>query len=276
MIVAKTIAECRHARSTLGKLAFVPTMGALHAGHESLMHLAKAHAPATATSIFVNPTQFGPNEDFTRYPRPIDADLQICQRQGVDLVFMPEAAEVYRPDLPETVIDFPSLTGVLDGLHRPGHFRGVCQVVAKLFNIVQPNVAIFGQKDFQQLQILSAMVFALDFPIKIVAAPTVREADGLAMSSRNRYLSPADRERGLSISRGLFKAVEAHRTGQKDARTLIAIVTAELVAQSLQIDYVAVVDQRTLQSVNDVGRPSVIAVAARVGSTRLIDNVRLG
>jgi pantoate--beta-alanine ligase len=190
MKVFHTIAELRADRSALGELALVPTMGALHAGHLSLIDAAKIRAPKTAISIFVNPTQFGPREDFSNYPRPIEADLEKCAAAKVDVVFNPSELEIYPPGSPEIVIDLPHLTTVLEGKHRQGHFRGVCQVVAKLFNIVQPTVACFGQKDFQQLRILSAMVEALNFPIKMVSCPTLRDPDGLAMSSRNQYLSP--------------------------------------------------------------------------------------
>ena len=181
-------------------------MGALHAGHVSLMHIARQRAPRVAVSIFVNPTQFGPGEDLSRYPRPIEQDLAMCRDACVDLVFNPEPSDMYPPGSPDISIDLPQFTTVLEGRHRPGHFKGVCQIVAKLFNIVQPQIACFGQKDFQQLAILQAMARALDFPITIIPCPTIRESDGLAMSSRNRYLAPDERKRALSISRALFLA----------------------------------------------------------------------
>jgi pantoate--beta-alanine ligase len=276
MIIAKTITEVRAERRKLGKLAFVPTMGALHAGHVSLMTLARQHAPAVAVSIFVNPTQFGPSEDFSKYPRPIEADLQKCEAAGVDLVLLPSPEEIYRPGLPEIVIDLPSLTTVLEGAHRPTHFRGVCQVVAKLFNIVQPDVAVFGQKDFQQLRVISAMVEALDFPIQIIPGPTLREPGGLAMSSRNQYLSADERQRAMSISRGLFRAEAEVKRGVRDVASLTGIIREEIAAQELSIDYVAAVDPVTLAPVILVDGPIVFAVAARVGKTRLIDNVIVG
>ncbi len=195
MKVIRTISEARAYRATLGRIAFVPTMGALHAGHVSLMHMAARHAPRVAVSIFVNPTQFGPREDFSKYPRPIEADLAKCEQAGVDFVFNPLAEEIYRPGLPDIAIDLPSLTSVLEGAKRPGHFKGVCQIVAKLFNILTPDIACFGQKDYQQLRIITAMVEALDWPIQIVPCPTLRDPDGLAMSSRNAYLSAEDRQR---------------------------------------------------------------------------------
>jgi pantoate--beta-alanine ligase len=281
MTVCKTIGEFREAREGLGKLAFVPTMGALHAGHVSLMHLARQRAPRVAVSIFVNPTQFGPNEDFTRYPRPVEQDLAMCREAGVDLVFNPEPAEVYPPNSPEISIDLPQFTTVLEGRHRPGHFKGVCQVVAKLFNIVQPQVACFGQKDFQQLAIIQAMVRALDFPITIVPCPTVRESDGLAMSSRNRYLSPDERKRALSISRALFLARDEVAKGIRQTNRLVALMQQTILAPGqlghvpVYIDYVAAVDPGTFKAKDLVDGPVLLAIAARVGNTRLIDNVVL-
>ncbi len=251
-------------------------MGALHEGHVSLMMLARGHAPQVAVSIFVNPTQFGPREDFTKYPRPIEADLSKCRQAGVDLVFAPEPEEMYRPGLSEMVVDLPQLSSVLEGKHRPGHFRGVCQIVAKLFNIIQPDAAVFGQKDFQQLRILSAMVEALDWPIEVIPAPTVREPDGLAMSSRNQYLSPTEREKALSISRGLFAAQAEFQKGVRQSNRLITTVQHILLEQHLSIDYIDAVDPVTLKHVDVVVGFAVLAVAARVGATtRLIDNVIL-
>lgn len=275
VIIAKTIEECRAARKKLGRLALVPTMGALHEGHLSLMMLARAHAPKVAASIFVNPTQFGPREDYTKYPRPIEADLEKCQQADVDLVFLPEADQMYTPGMAEVVVDLPQLSSVLEGKHRPGHFRGVCQVVAKLFNIIQPDVAVFGQKDFQQFRILSAMVEALDFPIEIVPGPTVREPDGLAMSSRNQYLSPTDREKALAISRGLFAAQAEFKKGVRQTNRLITTIQHILLEQHLSIDYIAAVDPITLKHVDAATGPVVLAVAARVGTTRLIDNITI-
>ena len=201
MEIVKTIDDARRIRARYGRLALVPTMGALHAGHMSLIAHAKNNAPAVAVSIFVNPTQFGPQEDYTKYPRPIEEDLDKCEQAGVDFIFSPTAEEIYPPGAPDIVVDLPTMTSVLEGKHRPGHFKGVCQVVAKLFNILQPTVACFGQKDFQQLRVIEAMVEALDMPVDVIACPTLRDPDGLAMSSRNMYLSPEDRQKALSISR---------------------------------------------------------------------------
>jgi pantoate--beta-alanine ligase len=260
------------------RLALVPTMGALHVGHLSLVEAAKRRAPKVAVSIFVNPTQFGPREDFARYPRPIESDLQKCRDAGVDLVFNPSTDEMYRADVPDVQLDIPALSSVLEGRIRPTHFRGVCQVVAKLFNIVRPDLACFGQKDFQQLLILQTMTEALDWPIEIVGCPTVREPDGLAMSSRNQYLSKEERERALAISRALFTSRDDFAKGVRQANRLLATMQNILLDPGvlgrvpLTIDYVAAVDARTLKNVEVISSPTVLAVAARVGNTRLIDN----
>lgn len=276
MDVVRSIAEARARRAKTPELALVPTMGALHAGHLSLMALARKHAPTVAASIFVNPTQFGPREDYAKYPRPIEQDLGRCEQAGVEWVFLPEAQEMYRPGLPEIVIDLPQLSSVLEGKHRPGHFRGVCQVVAKLFNIIQPTAAVFGHKDYQQLRIIGAMVEALDWPIRIVAGPTVREPDGLAMSSRNQYLSEAERQKGLALSRALFLAKGEYTQGVRQTNRLITSMQHVLLEQHLSIDYVAAVDPITLKPVDVVAGPTVLLVGARVGNTRLIDNVVIG
>lgn len=272
MRVVRTIAEVRSERAKLERLALVPTMGALHAGHISLMQTARKHAPHIAVSIFVNPTQFGPREDFGKYPRPIEADLKKCEEAGVELVFNPAVEEMYRPGLADVAIDLPSLTGVLEGAKRPGHFKGVCQVVAKLFNIFDPNVACFGQKDYQQLRIITAMVESLDWPIQIVPCPTIREPDGLAMSSRNAYLSTEERQRALAISRALRLARDQVKAGYRPTNRLITTMQNTLLEQHLLIDYVAAVDPFTFKNVAEVAGPTLLAIAARVGATRLIDN----
>jgi pantoate--beta-alanine ligase len=273
MEIVKTIAQARALRSTFGRLALVPTMGALHAGHMSLLAHAKNNAPHVAVSIFVNPTQFGPKEDYTKYPRPIEEDLEKCESAGVDFIFMPSAEEMYPPGVPDIAIDLPSLATVLEGKHRPGHFKGVCQVVAKLFNIIQPSAACFGQKDFQQLRIIAAMVQSMNMPIDIIPCPTLRDPDGLAMSSRNAYLSPEDRQRALSISRALLMAFGEFKNGFRQANRLTATMQKILLEQHLSIDYVASVDTQTLKTVDKVEGPTLLAIAARVGNTRLIDNV---
>lgn len=279
MTVVQSIADCRVERAKLGRVALVPTMGALHDGHLSLVHTARRHAPHVAVSIFVNPTQFGPREDFARYPRPLEADLEKCRSAGVDLVFNPPADEIYPPGAPNLVIDLPQLTESLEGKHRPGHFKGVCQVVAKLFNIVLPEVACFGQKDFQQLRVISAMVWSLNLPIEVVGCPTLRDRDGLAMSSRNQYLSPDERRRALSISRALMLASGEVREGVRQTNRLIATMQnvlldpGDLGRVPVSIDYVAAVDAVTLKPVETVAAPTALLIAARVGSTRLIDNM---
>ena len=205
MQVIDTITAFRAAHTALsGSLGFVPTMGYLHDGHVELIRHAADENDHVAVSIFVNPTQFGPNDDFSSYPRDPDHDLAVLREANIDLVFMPTVEEMYPPNVPDCVVDLPSLSTVLEGKHRPGHFKGVCQVVAKLFNVCRPNVAFFGQKDYQQLRILQAMAEALNYDVEVVGRPTVRDADGLAMSSRNQYLSSEERERALSISRALF------------------------------------------------------------------------
>jgi pantoate--beta-alanine ligase len=272
MRVFQTIAEVRAARGH-DPLALVPTMGALHAGHLSLVEVAKQKTPQVAVSIFVNPTQFGPREDYSRYPRPIESDLGKCELAGVDWVFNPSEQEMYSPTAQVIVIDLPAVDSLLEGKHRPGHFRGVCQVVAKLFNIIQPSVACFGQKDFQQLRVLSAMVEALNFPVEMVACPTLRDPDGLAMSSRNQYLSAVDRQKALSISRTLFAARDMVAGGVKQASRLITKMQQDLLAQHLSIDYVAAVDPVSLKTVEVMTGPTVLAIAVRAGATRLIDNI---
>ena len=275
MQVVRTVGECRAERGKLSrkKVALVPTMGALHEGHVALMDAARRHASAVVVSIFVNPTQFGPREDYQKYPRPVEADLEKCAKAGVDLVFNPPAEEMYRPGAADIVVDLPALTTVLEGKHRPGHFKGVCQVVAKLFNIVRPAVAFFGQKDYQQFRVLSAMVEALDWPIDVRGVPTVRDPDGLAMSSRNQYLSPGERERALSISRALKIGEGEFGAGVRQTNRLIASMQRPLLEQHLSIDYIATVDAYSLKPVELIAAPTVLAIAARVGATRLIDNV---
>jgi len=275
MQLITTIAEFRAARKPLPRLALVPTMGALHEGHLSLMRQARLHAPHVAVSIFVNPTQFGPKEDFSKYPRPLEADLALCKSVGVDLVFAPSVEEMYPPDSPKMSIDLPELTTVLEGAHRPGHFAGVCQVVAKLFNIIQPDAAMFGRKDFQQLAVLTAMVNGLDFPIEMLGCPTVREDGGLAMSSRNRYLSEDERKRALVISHSLFFARDEVASGNRDAAAITKFMRGIIEKQRLVVDYVAAADPKTLVPIDLITGPVVFLIAARVGTTRLIDNLQI-
>jgi pantoate--beta-alanine ligase len=279
MHVVRTIADTRSARASMGAMALVPTMGALHAGHLSLIEEAKKRVPRVAVSIFVNPMQFGPREDFSRYPRPIEEDLAKCEAAGVELVFNPAVEEMYRAETCDVVVDLPSLSGVLEGKHRPGHFKGVCQVVSKLFNILTPNFACFGCKDFQQLRIITAMVEALDWPIEVVGCPTVREEDGLAISSRNQFLSADERQRALAIYRALSLTNREFTEGVRQTNRLLATMQHTLMDKGnlgrvpFSVDYVAAVDALTLKPVETITGPTVLAAAARVGNTRLIDNV---
>ena len=261
------------ARARGERIAFVPTMGALHEGHVKLLREARQLGRRVALSIFVNPTQFGPNEDLARYPRDLQGDLGKAASAGTDVAFVPDARDVY-PTGFQTTVQVAELERGLCGPFRPGHFAGVATVVCKLFNVVRPDVAVFGEKDYQQLAIVRRMTTDLDMGIEIVGIPTVREADGLAMSSRNAYLSPAERARALSLSRALFAARDAAAGGVRDGGRLVAQARAALDVD--RIDYVELVDADTLRTVTDISRPAVLAVAAFVGRTRLIDNVRIG
>lgn len=275
MKIAQTIRDARADRAELGRLALVPTMGALHEGHLALIREARRHAPHVAVSIFVNPTQFGPREDFHKYPRPIERDLELCQAEKVDLVFNPAAEEMYPTPQYAMRFEWPQLTEPLEGKFRPGHFSGVCQVVTKLFNILTPDVAVFGEKDFQQLRVIRELIRALDFRIELVPVPTVREPDGLAMSSRNAYLSPAERKQALAISRALFTAEADFKRGVRSAARLITTMQRIVLEQHLLVDYVACVDAETLKDVDHIHAPAVLALACRAGKTRLIDNLKL-
>ncbi|WP_026233717.1 pantoate--beta-alanine ligase [Bradyrhizobium sp. WSM4349] len=262
------------ARAPDRRIGFVPTMGCLHQGHMALVDESRASCDATVVSIFVNPTQFGPKEDLTTYPRDFLRDEQLCRDAGVDIVFVPEAQEVYPPQF-DTFIEPGALAQSLCGTFRPRHFRGVATVVCKLFNMVQPDVAFFGQKDFQQCAVLRRMSVDLNLPIEIVTVPTVREPDGLAMSSRNRYLSAPERNRAQAISRGLLAAKAAFREGERDPIRLLSIVRHPLEALD-ELQYLEIVDAETLEpATNPLSRPVAICAAGYVGSTRLIDNVVL-
>ncbi len=258
------------------EVGFVPTMGALHAGHMELVERSRAGNPVTVVSIFVNPLQFGPSEDFARYPRPFDADAEMCRRAGVDAVFAPEAADFYAPDH-STYCQVEGLDRFLDGAARPGHFRGVCSVVLKLFNIVRPDRAYFGQKDIQQALILRKLVRDLSVGLELEIVDTVREPSGLALSSRNAYLTPEEKGRAAALSRGLFLARDAWAKGEADAGALKALALREIEASSpTRIDYVEAVSQASLEPISKVDGPAVLAVAVFYGKTRLIDNVLLG
>ncbi len=270
MLLVKTPDEVRAWRKAQPKLALVPTMGFLHEGHLSLMREGARRAGACAATIFVNPTQFGPKEDLSRYPRDLEGDLKKCESAGVALVYAPEPAAVY-PQGYQSYVNVEDVSQGLDGASRPGHFRGVATVVTKLLALFRPDVALFGEKDFQQLQVIKALARDLELGVEIVGQPTVRESDGLAMSSRNAYLSKEDRQKALGLSRGLFKARDSR---ERDVEKLKAIIRAEL--KDVREDYVAVVDSETLKPIERVGeRPARALIAAFVGTTRLIDNVGL-
>lgn len=257
------------------KLALVPTMGALHAGHISLVDRARREARATIVSIFVNPKQFGPNEDFTKYPRHEAADLAMLERAGVDAVFVPNVAEMYPPG--DTMrVDPGAIAAPLEGAARPGHFVGVATVVAKLFEITRPDVALFGQKDFQQLRVLQTMARERYPAVRVLGSPIVREPDGLAMSSRNAFLSPDERHDALALSRGLFRAAEVWQTGIRHPQRLTNAVRRYVESPPIALEYVSAADPRTLAELSLPANQMVISVAARVGKTRLIDNVLLG
>lgn len=277
--VASTIAEVRSAvRSarTAGKrIGFVPTMGALHAGHAELIRVAKKQTDFVVVSVFVNPTQFGPNEDFAKYPRTLDDDRRISAEAGGDLVFAPTAAEMYPPNA-VTFVEVPGWDAVLDGPHRPGHFRGVCTVVLKLFNIVQPDVAVFGAKDAQQSIILRKLVADLNVPVEMVVAPTVREPDGLAMSSRNRYLRAAERAEAPKIYQALRMVETRAAAGEIDVARLESALLAALSAiPNSRVVYANILDAENLTPMGRLDRPALAAVAVFLGTTRLIDNLIL-
>ena len=265
------------ARARGQRVAFVPTMGALHEGHLRLLDEARRHASFVVMSIFVNPLQFGPGEDFTRYPRDAEGDTAKATARGADLVFVPDTEEMY-PSAGRAVAVVPErLHERWEGAVRPGHFAGVLTVVAKLLNIVLPDVAVFGQKDYQQAALVRALVRDLDFPLEVVVAPTTREPDGLALSSRNVYLSPDDRRRAQSLSRALRAMQDAWQSGDRDADALLG--TGRRVLESepeVRVDYLALVDPDSLEPVAQAAAGSVALVAARVGATRLIDNAIFG
>lgn len=255
-----------------GELGFVPTMGALHEGHASLVRRSAAENARTLVSIFVNPTQFGPNEDLAKYPRTLEADLKLCEQAGASAVFTPNNEMMYPPGFCSWVT-VEGLGDRLCGASRPGHFRGVTTVVAKLFHIVEPTRAYFGQKDAQQALILRRMVRDLDMPLELIVCPIVREPDGLAMSSRNRYLSEDERRRAVGLSKALFEAQRLFKAGTRTAAVLRGQLIITLDEYVDKLDYAELVDADSLQPVTEITGPTLIAVAAWVGGTRLIDNV---
>jgi pantoate--beta-alanine ligase len=279
MQVLHTIAEMRQAsraaRKSGQRLGFVPTMGALHEGHLSLVREARKQCEAVAASIFVNPTQFGPNEDYNKYPRTLERDSEMLRKESLDFVFAPAAEEMY-PAGAVTWVTVEDLSERLCGRSRPGHFRGVTTVVNKLFNIVEPDLAFFGQKDAAQVAILKRMVRDLRMGVEIVVCPIVREVDGLAMSSRNAYLSASERRAALILSRTLQEVERCFDAGERGTATLTADGKRVFgMEPSARLDYLEIVDPETLQTLGTVDRPALVAIAAFVGSTRLIDNVVL-
>lgn len=256
------------------RIACVPTMGYLHEGHLSLIRLARKAADQVVVTLFVNPTQFGPNEDFALYPRDPERDAALCRTEGVAALFMPVAEQFYAADA-SVVVTEESLSRGLCGVSRPGHFQGVCTVVAKLFNTVSPQVAVFGRKDAQQAAIIKRMVRDLNFPIEIILGPIVREPDGLAISSRNTRLSPAERHAALALSRLLKSVTQAYAAGLRSSATVHEMAREDLTASGLRIDYIATVDGETLQPVAQLAPGVLVALAAFAGAVRLIDNTTL-
>jgi pantoate--beta-alanine ligase len=281
VIVLRTRAEIRaaigQARSAGKGIGLVPTMGYLHRAHLSLVDRARTRADCTVLSIFVNPLQFGPNEDFARYPRDLERDIQLAEEGGVDIIFAPSDEEMYPQGDARVRVTPGAMAAHLCGAFRPGHFEGVLTVVAKLFNIVQPDIAVFGQKDFQQAALIRRMVQDLDFSVQVDVAPTGREEDGLALSSRNMLLSAAERTQAASLNRALRAAETLFEAGERDAVRLVARVRSELDAQPLvRAQYVELVDANELQPVERASPGDALALAAFLGSTRLIDNWILG
>ena len=279
MLILKTVAALRRFRARArGKVVLVPTMGALHAGHADLIRRARKLAGKSGTvivSIFVNPTQFGPKEDLSRYPRPFAADAKLCKTLGTDAILHPNPDEIY-PEGFSTYVNEEQVSSGLCGASRPGHFRGVCTVVLKLFTICQPDLAVFGLKDYQQCSVIARMVRDLNIPVKLVFAPTIRESDGLALSSRNVYLSAEERAQAPALRRGLLSAQAAFGTGERSAAKLRRMVEKEIRKASLNsVDYVEVVDGESLAPTRTVKSGDTIALAVYFGRTRLIDNIQL-
>lgn len=268
-------AACRETQANGKRLGLVPTMGALHAGHLSLVRAARARCDAVAVSIFVNPTQFGPTEDLAKYPRQFERDRRLLENEDVDILFAPSIEEIY-PDGELAWVVVEGLSERLDGRSRPGHFRGVTTIVAKLFHIIEPSAAFFGQKDAAQLAVIRRMVRDLNFPVEVVACPIVREVDGLAMSSRNAYLTDEERGRALVLQRSLQRALQEFQAGERSADRMIS-AAKEILAREpkVKLDYFEIVDPFTLERVERITQPTLVAVAAVVGTTRLIDNIVL-
>ena len=277
MQVINTIAEMRKLRRQLSEpVGFVPTMGYFHEGHLSLVRQARKENPTVVVSIFVNPTQFGPDEDFQDYPRDLNRDLELLEREKVDIVFVPSEEEMYPRDF-NSWVDVEKVTERLEGASRPGHFRGVATVCTKLFNIIQPARAYFGQKDVQQAVVIKKMVADLNMNLEIIIMPTVRESNGLAMSSRNTYLNPEERQAATVLFKALSLARELWQGGEKDADKIRYQMTSLIQKEPLaKIDYVGIADANTLEELKKIDRPAIVFLAIRIGKTRLIDNVILG
>lgn len=255
-------------------IGLVPTMGFLHEGHKSLIERAVKENDKVVVSIFVNPIQFGPNEDYDKYPRNIKKDSKLCNDAGASLIFNPEVEEMYPDKTSLTFVNVENITNCLCGAKRPGHFQGVCTIVSKLFNIVAPNKAYFGEKDAQQLSVIKQMVKDLNFPIQIIGCPIVREKDGLAKSSRNTYLSTKERQAALILSKSLKKAKIAIANGEKDTIILKNLITDNLISEPLaRIDYVEILDLNSMCEIDTLNKESLIAIAVYIGKTRLIDNL---
>ena len=277
MRVITTIAEMKKSRRKLrGSVGFVPTMGYLHEGHLELARQARAENRTVIVSIFVNPTQFGPKEDYASYPRDTERDLSMLKKEGVSIVFMPGAENMY-PARYSTWVDVEKVTQRLEGAIRPGHFRGVATVVAKLFNIVEPTRAYFGQKDAQQLVVIKKMATDLNMNLEVIAVPTVREPDGLAMSSRNIYLNPEERKAALVLHKSLLLAQKLRGKGERNADIIRKEMTSLIQSEPRagKIDYVSIADAETLEELKNIDRPAVVSLAVKIGKPRLIDNIIL-
>jgi pantoate--beta-alanine ligase len=276
MQIAKTIADMKALRTkSLGSVGFVPTMGYLHQGHLALVKQSRAENSVVIASIFVNPTQFGPTEDFKSYPRDTERDLAMLEKEKTDIVFMPSAEEMY-PEGFNSWVDVEKVTDRLEGSYRPGHFKGVATVVAKLFNIVEPARAYFGQKDAQQVLVIKKMVADLNMNLEVVVAPTVRESDGLAMSSRNVYLNPKERQAAIVLFKALTLARNRREKGERNAETVRQEMTSLISQEPLaKIEYVSIADAQTLEELLKIDRPALASLAVRLGKTRLIDNMLL-
>jgi pantoate--beta-alanine ligase len=271
--VVPSLAELRQLHRDLPRpIGVVPTMGYLHAGHAALMRQARAECASVIVTLFVNPTQFGPNEDFARYPRDFERDSRLCEQEGVDLLYAPTTEQVYPAGF-STSVEVGSLTARWEGEHRPGHFRGVATVVTKLLTSTRPDRAYFGEKDFQQLRVVERLARDLDLPVEVVPCPTVREPDGLALSSRNAYLDADTRPQASAIFEGLRAAQLACAEGEREVDALVARIECKLLAADFRIDYIAIVDPEALEPLRRVERPARALVAARLGPVRLIDNM---